>query len=174
MEDFHRERHDLINKLIVLKNEIEHGEKENVIREIDKIIENNHTENYISDSGNQVIDALLNTKYSIAKENGIQFLLKIFIPEELPVNQCDLGVVSRTGHPYCPESLLEAEALGLYAGSVVQRVGEHFGRVTQVTHRLYGEAVESRGDYVEPFGTRPVQGLAQGQQGEREVVAALG
>ena len=27
------------------------------------------------------------------KENGIQFLLKIFIPEELPVNQCDLGVV---------------------------------------------------------------------------------
>ena len=88
--------------------------------------------------------------------------------------QCDLGVVSRTGHPYCPESLLEAEALGLYAGSVVQRVGEHFGRVTQVTHRLYGEAVESRGDYVEPFGTRPVQGLAQGQQGEREVVAALG
>ena len=93
MEDFHRERHDLINKLIVLKNEIEHGEKENVIREIDKIIENNHTENYISDSGNQVIDALLNTKYSIAKENGIQFLLKIFIPEELPVNQCDLGVV---------------------------------------------------------------------------------
>ena len=93
MEDFHRERHDLINKLIVLKNEIEQGEKENVIREIDKIIENNHTESYISDSGNQVIDALLNTKYSIAKENGIQFLLKIFIPEELPVNQCDLGVV---------------------------------------------------------------------------------
>lgn len=91
MEDFHRERHDLINKLIVLKNEIEQGEKENVIREIDKIIENNHTENYISDSGNQVIDALLNTKYSIAKENGIQFLLKIFIPEELPINQCDLG-----------------------------------------------------------------------------------
>lgn len=36
MEDFHRERHDLINKLIVLKNEIEQGEKENVIREIDK------------------------------------------------------------------------------------------------------------------------------------------
>lgn len=93
MEDFHRERHNLINKLIVLKNEIEHGEKENVIREIDKIIENNHTESYISDSGNQVIDALLNTKYSIAKENGIQFLLKIFIPEELPINQCDLGVV---------------------------------------------------------------------------------
>lgn len=93
MEDFHRERHDLINKLIVLKNEIENGEKENVIREIDKIIENHHTESYISDSGNQVIDALLNTKYSIAKENGIQFLLKIFIPEELPVNQCDLGVV---------------------------------------------------------------------------------
>lgn len=36
IEDFHRERHDLINKLIVLKNEIEQGEKENVIREIDK------------------------------------------------------------------------------------------------------------------------------------------
>ena len=44
-----------------------------------------------------MIDALLNTKYSIAKENGIQFLLKIFIPEELPVNQCDLGVVLGNG-----------------------------------------------------------------------------
>ncbi len=41
-----------------------------------------------------MIDALLDTKYSIAKENGIQlFFKKIFIPEELPINQCDLGVV---------------------------------------------------------------------------------
>lgn len=104
----------------------------------------------------------------LASESGIYRTRSERVIDVGAVSSCqrDLGVVSRTGHPHRPESLLEAEALGLYAGTVVQGVGEHFGRVTQVTHRLHGEAVESRGDYVESFGTRPVQGLAQGQQGE--------
>ena len=47
----------------------------------------------ICDSGNKVVDALVNVKYATAKEKEIEFILKIFIPEELPINQCDIGVV---------------------------------------------------------------------------------
>ncbi len=39
------------------------------------------------------MDALINFKYAAAKEQGIGFELKIFIPETLPIDQCDLGVV---------------------------------------------------------------------------------
>lgn len=93
MENFHRERHDLINKLIVIKNELENDGEDAVIQNIEDIIQNCHTGKIISDSGNKCIDALINVKYAIAKERGIDFILKIFIPEDLPINQCDIGIV---------------------------------------------------------------------------------
>ena len=93
METFHRERHDFINKLIVLKNELECENTENAIRNIDEIIQNSNEGEVISHSGNKCVDALINVKYAMAREKGIQFELKIFIPEDLPINQCDIGVV---------------------------------------------------------------------------------
>lgn len=93
MENFHREKHDLINKLIVLKSELENDGKDEVLMNIDEIIQNCSIGEIICDSGNKVIDALINVKYATAKEKGIEFTLKIFIPEDLPVNQCDMGIV---------------------------------------------------------------------------------
>lgn len=93
MENFHREKHNLINKLIVLKNELENDGKDVVLMNIDEIIQNCSIGEVICDSGNKVIDALINVKYATAKEKGIKFILKIFIPEDLPINQCDMGIV---------------------------------------------------------------------------------
>lgn len=93
MENFHRERHDLINKLIVIRNEVENEGGDAVIGHIESIIQNCHKGKIISDSGNKCIDALINVKYATAKEKGIEFALKIFIPEDLPINQCDMGIV---------------------------------------------------------------------------------
>ena len=93
MENFHREKHDWINELIVLKNEIEYENKGVVLQNIDRIIQNCQFGEAISDTGNKCIDALINVKYTTAKEKGIDFILKIFIPEELPINQCDMGIV---------------------------------------------------------------------------------
>ena len=93
MENFHREKHDWINELIVLKNEIEYENKAAVLQNIDRIIQNCQSGEIVSDTGNKCIDALINTKYATAKEKGIEFILKIFIPEELPINQCDIGIV---------------------------------------------------------------------------------
>jgi hypothetical protein len=93
MENFHREKHDWINELIVLKNEIEYENKAIVLQNIDRIIQNCQSGEIVSDTGNKCIDALINTKYATAKAKGIDFILKIFIPEELPINQCDIGIV---------------------------------------------------------------------------------
>lgn len=64
-----------------------------MIRKIDKIIQNCQLGEMISDTGNKCIDALINVKYATAKEKGIDFAIKIYIPEELPIDQCDLGIV---------------------------------------------------------------------------------
>ena len=93
MENFHREKHDWIDELIALKNEIEYENKDVVLQNIDRIIQNCQFGEAISDTGNKCIDALINVKYTTAKEKGIDFILKIFIPEELPINQCDMGIV---------------------------------------------------------------------------------
>lgn len=93
MENFRREKHDWINKLIVLKNELQSENRELAIQEIDKIIQNSQMGQIISDTGNKCIDALINVKYTVARGKEIEFILKIFIPEELPIDQCDIGVV---------------------------------------------------------------------------------
>lgn len=94
MEEFHAERHNLVNKLIVLKSNIEkEGDKKNITKSIEKIINNCYSSEIISNSGNSTIDALINFKYAVAKEYGIVFQLKIFVPAELPIEQCDIGIV---------------------------------------------------------------------------------
>lgn len=93
MEDFHEEKHNLINSLIVLKDGIENDDKETVIKNLDRIINRCHNEETISNSGNSIIDAVINFKYAVAGEYGIAFRLKIFIPDELPIEPCDIGVL---------------------------------------------------------------------------------
>lgn len=93
MEQFHEERHNWINKLIVLKDNLENGNSINVIEEVNKMIRSCGINEKISDSGNNIIDAIINFKYSLAKEQGIAFNLKVFVPVELPINQCDIGIV---------------------------------------------------------------------------------
>ena len=82
MENFRREKHDWINKLIVLKNELQSENRELAIQEIDKIIQNSQMRQIISDTGNKCIDALINVKYTVAKGKEIEFILKIFIRSE--------------------------------------------------------------------------------------------
>lgn len=93
LENFHAEKHDVINKLIVLKDELEHGKRENVLESLEKIISHIDVSESICQSGNSTVDALINFKYAAAKEQGILFRLKIFIPGTLPIDQCDLGVI---------------------------------------------------------------------------------
>lgn len=93
MEEFYQEKHNLTNQLITLKESIEQCDRNNMVENLDNIINSYHTVASISDSGNNIIDAIINFKYTFAKKQGIDFYLKIFIPEKLPINQCDLGII---------------------------------------------------------------------------------
>lgn len=93
MEVFYREKHNWMNELIVLKNIIGNSDENAVSEEIERIIHICSSDDKVSDSGNSIVDAVLNAKYSVAKEFGINFNVKVFVPEVLPLNQYDLGIV---------------------------------------------------------------------------------
>lgn len=110
MEEFHEEKHNLINELIVLKGGIENDDKETVIRNLNKIINNCNIVESISNSGNSTVDAIINFKYAVAKEYGIDFRLKIFIPSELPIEPCEMGVVLGNAIDNAIEAVKECKA----------------------------------------------------------------
>lgn len=93
MKNFHEEKHNLVNELVALKGGIEKDDKEMVVRNINRLINNCGYVGTICNSGNSIVDAIINFKYAIAKEYGIDLRLKIFIPDELPIEQCDIGIV---------------------------------------------------------------------------------
>lgn len=93
MEGFREERHNFINKLIVLKDDMEHSENERALEELNWLMQELPGKSIISNCGNSTVDALINFKNITAEKAGVAFRLKIFIPANLPINQCDLGVV---------------------------------------------------------------------------------
>lgn len=93
MEKFFREKHNLINEMIVLKNDVEKDDKEAAIKNIDKMMNNCYSIETICSCGNSTIDALINYKHAIAKEYGIEFCLNIYVPDELAIDEYDLGVI---------------------------------------------------------------------------------
>jgi len=93
MQEFYEEQHNLLNKLVVLKQCAAKNDKEHVMKEIDRIISNCDEGESISATGNETVDALINFKYVIAREQGIVFCLKAFIPEVLPLEPCDIGII---------------------------------------------------------------------------------
>lgn len=92
-EEFHTERHNWNNELIVLKRCVENCDKKTILEEMDRIIKVNTDGNYVYNSGNEIVDAIINVKHIVAKEYGIVFNCKIFVPERLPVKQSDIGIV---------------------------------------------------------------------------------
>ena len=93
MEKFCREKHNLINEMIVLKNDVEKDDKEAAIKNIDKMMNNCYSIETICSCGYSTIDALINYKQAIAKEYGIEFWLNIYVPDELAIDEYDLGVI---------------------------------------------------------------------------------
>jgi len=93
MESFHEEKHNLINELTALRGGINQENSAKTIQNLDKILNCYHNMENISSSGNDTVDAIINAKYATARAYGISFDLHISVPEELAVEQRDLGVV---------------------------------------------------------------------------------
>lgn len=93
MENFYKEKHDLTNELMILKHNLESNEVSVAMKNLNTIIQSYDKTESISMCGNSIIDSIINFKYVLAQDKKIKFILKLFIPEELPFDQCDLGIV---------------------------------------------------------------------------------
>lgn len=86
-------RHDYHNHIQVLKAQLALGKFVEVSDYLDKLEESlNQVDTYVK-SGNQMIDAILNGKLSLARDREISVNCKAQMPETLPVSDVDLCVI---------------------------------------------------------------------------------
>lgn len=94
-KELRRLRHDMKNHLTSLMGMIDSGDAneardyiENLLND-GKLIKNGD----ISRTGNIVVDSLINYKYAMAKELGIDFNANVFIPTELPFKNENIVII---------------------------------------------------------------------------------
>ncbi len=86
-------RHDLSNHFITLKAYFEEGDSKKGIEYIDSIKSETSVRKKMIDTGNISLDAIINTKRSIAEKNGIEFVCNIQIPENIFLDPIDVCVI---------------------------------------------------------------------------------
>lgn len=94
IQDFRMKRHDLkhqmLNLLVLLKDE----NYEELEEDIKKLAELEPLKGlFFVSTENSIIDAFVNSKYMIARKNGIDFQVNLDIPVELPFRGEDLCVI---------------------------------------------------------------------------------
>lgn len=93
-DEIARMRHDMKNQLLVLQHEAVSGETQSIIQTIDGMLDRaEQRKSSHMQSGNDLIDAIISSKCSIAEERGIHFEYKLFVPSTLPMQQGDLGIL---------------------------------------------------------------------------------
>jgi len=84
--------HDFKNHLNCIYNLYKYNNKEELGRYIDNLISITSAERVI-DTGNPVIDALLNDKYNAAQKAGIEFKKELHLPSNLKIEPTDICAV---------------------------------------------------------------------------------
>lgn len=103
-------KHDYVNQLQILKTHSQNknykdlsnylGEMEHELNQVDTIVM----------SGNIVIDALVNSKLTLAKNQGIHLSAKAIAPQKLSVSDLDLGILIGNILSNAYESALKTDA----------------------------------------------------------------
>ena len=173
MEEFHEEKHDLINELIVLKNLICKENNKEAVENIDEIINSCHLGERISNTGNSTVDAIINFKYAVAREYEIAFKLNILIPEEMPVEQKDLGVVLGNALDNAIEAVKKCEhsekkieiSMGIKKEACVLVIKNPFEN--EIKKDRMGEIISNKRDKRRHgYGLKSIKKIADKYQGE--------
>lgn len=86
-------RHDLKTHIQTMKAHLVLAEYDRLEEYLDELDSDLETVDKIVKTGNVMIDALLNSKLSLAKAKGIQVEAKAIVPKELMVSEVDLSVI---------------------------------------------------------------------------------
>ncbi|HJC23242.1 MAG TPA: GHKL domain-containing protein [Candidatus Eisenbergiella merdavium] len=93
VDDFYEKQHNIANELIIVREYIESNDNRNAKKTLENILKFKEEGVLISKCGNRIVDAIINFKYATIKNLGISFSLKITIPEEMSVDECDMGII---------------------------------------------------------------------------------
>lgn len=87
-------KHDFKQHILIMNSMVDSKEYEPLSCYIKNIFDRNEKFNYrFINTGNLIIDAIINNKYNKALSLNIEFLSNLFIPENLKINEHELGVV---------------------------------------------------------------------------------
>ena len=93
MDSFYEEKHKLKNMLLSMRSDIEQGDKETVLKGIDDILGNIESHSLKVHSGNENIDAILNSKFALAKCKKIEVRHEIILPAIDVLNKYDMAIL---------------------------------------------------------------------------------
>ncbi len=86
--------HNFVNFCIGIKADIHEGKLDKAVWEIDELLKKELSlSGRIINSGNELVDSLINHKYEIASNKQIDFEVNAQIPEKLPIEYGDLAIV---------------------------------------------------------------------------------
>lgn len=92
-EELREFRHDLKNKMLVLYELLEKNETREAVNYLRKLAERIELVQTYSQSGNVVIDSIINYKLSQAEKQGCRIQTEIFLPSKILIEEDDLIVV---------------------------------------------------------------------------------
>lgn len=92
--DIRKSRHDIKQHYIALLKMLEKQKYQECIEYLEGLLDRRiFAEDGISKTDNIIVDALVNSKYTLAKRRGIDFIIELNIPRELPFENADLSIV---------------------------------------------------------------------------------
>lgn len=93
IESSRRMRHDLLHHLLAIRSFLADGETRQAEEYLDQYLENTKRYEILQFCGNPVVNMLVSHYDAIAKEDEIDFSVRINIPGSLPVQDTDLSVL---------------------------------------------------------------------------------
>ena len=91
--ELRRIKHDMANQLIVLKGYLNSNDYSSLRQYINSLGDDFNNISTFINTGNTALDAILNTKKSLAESKGIAFNTDIHIPERLSLDPKDLCII---------------------------------------------------------------------------------
>ena len=86
-------RHDYRNQLQVLKTHHQLGQLDALSDYLDQLEHELNTVDTIVQSGNVAVDAIVNSKLTLARQRGISLHAKAIVPSDLPITSVDMGIL---------------------------------------------------------------------------------
>lgn len=173
MNLFYEERHNLKNQLIVVREYLNQNKLQELETLINQIIcKTNVEEEKVVYSGNDIVDAIVNSKYGVAKELGIRFDLEIFLPNELAIQPCELGIIVGNLLDNAIEATAKCDAdvkricvvMTVKKQELVIIVKNPY--VNELRRNKYGELISTKRESNHGYGISSVRKVVEKYQGE--------